>query len=157
MCRQATLYKLISWLIRSCRKTVIPKNLNKGEVSCYEKKPKCIQNNMYSTFVVYCSFEKGQANVFGKLLYVYINEHRMQIKTSFRKFSHLTTDRNEKRKPFFRPCIIIQNNNWSIKMLIKTYHTLRVSLNFNCSSNSLIFKYFWNSKYADKKIFCIYI
>ena len=56
---------------------------------------------MYSTFVVYCSFEKEQANVFGKLLYVYINEHRIQIQTSFRKFSHLTTDRNEKRKPFF--------------------------------------------------------
>ena len=80
-------------------------------MSCYEKKPKCIQNNMYSAFVVYCSFEKEQANVFGKLLYVYINEHRIQIQTSFRKFSHLTTDRNEKRKLFPRQYIIIKNNN----------------------------------------------
>ena len=66
---------------------------------------------MYSAFVVYCSFEKEQANVFGKLLYVYINEHRIQIQTSFRKFSHLTTDRNEKRKLFTRQYIIMKNNN----------------------------------------------
>ena len=44
--------------------------------------------------------KKNKQMFFGKLLYVYINEHRMQIQTSFRKFSHLTTDRNEKRKPF---------------------------------------------------------
>ena len=63
---------------------------------------------MYSTFVVYCSFEKEQTNVFGKLLYVYINEHRIQIQTSFRKFTHLTTDRNEKRNLFSNRHIIIK-------------------------------------------------
>ena len=74
----------------------------------------------------------------------------------------------KKENLFFRPYIIIQNNNWSIKMLIKTFHTLRILSNFNHSLSilfsfhfksqiSLIFKYFSNSKYADKKIFCIYI